>query len=62
MKNQTFPIRINKYLAAKNNSTRREADELISKKRVYINGKLAMLGNKVERGDKVEVRFRVKKE
>ncbi len=62
MENQTFPMRINKYLAVKNNSTRREADELISKKRVYINGKLVALGNKVEKGDKVEVRFRVKKE
>lgn len=62
MEELIFPIRINKYLAAKRSCTRREADELIKKKRVYINDKLAMLGNKVEKGDKVDVRFRVKKE
>jgi 23S rRNA pseudouridine2604 synthase len=62
MEELNFPIRINKYLAAKRSCTRREADELIEKGRVLINGKTAMLGNKVEKGDKVEVRFRVKKE
>ncbi len=50
------PIRINKYLALKNFSTRRGADELIEKKRVLINGRLAVLGDKVAEGDVVEVR------
>jgi pseudouridine synthase len=52
----TFPMRINKYLAMKGTSTRREADELIKKKFVIINGQLAQLGDKVEATDVVEVR------
>jgi len=56
-----FPMRINKYLASKNYCTRREADELITKGKVFINGKLAVLGDKVSETDKVEVKFRQKK-
>jgi len=48
--------RINKYLADQNVSTRRGADELIKGKKVFINGKLAVLGDQVAEGDKVEVR------
>ncbi|MDQ3089691.1 MAG: pseudouridine synthase [bacterium] len=51
-----FPIRINKYLALKNYSTRRGADELIEKRQVLINGRFAVLGDKVLDGDVVEVR------
>ncbi|MEI7810016.1 MAG: pseudouridine synthase [bacterium] len=51
-----FPMRINKYLAYKNISTRRGADELIEKGQVFINGKKALLGSKVNETDKVEVR------
>lgn len=51
-------MRINKYLAAKKYSTRRGADELISKGRVYINGKPASLGDKVKESDVVEVKVR----
>ncbi len=43
-----YPIRINKYLALKNYSTRIGADELIKKGKVLINGKKATLGQKVE--------------
>ena len=50
------PTRINKYLADKKISTRRGADELVKNKKVFINGKLAVLGSKVEEQDKVEVR------
>lgn len=57
---EQFPMRINKYLALKKHSTRRGADELISKKQVLINGRLAVLGDKVNETDKVEVRFRGK--
>lgn len=53
---EKYPIRINKYLALKNISTRKGADKLVSEKKVFINGKLALLGSKVEKGDKVEVR------
>ena len=57
MEKPDFPMRINKYLALKSGSTRRAVDELIKKKRVFINGKLAMLGDKVGERDKVEMKF-----
>jgi len=52
----SFPIRINKYLALKKISTRRDADKLVANKKVFINGKLAMLGSKVNKNDVVEVK------
>lgn len=55
-----FPMRINKYLALKNYSTRRGADDIITSKKVFINGTLAVLGDKVNETDKVEVRYRGK--
>jgi len=51
-----YPMRINKYLALKGHSTRRGADELIDKHRVLINGRIAVLGDKVNETDKVEVK------
>lgn len=51
-----YPMRINRYLAAQGAATRRGADELIEKRRVYINGRVALLGDKVDEGDEVEVR------
>jgi len=51
-----YPMRINKYLALKQISTRRGADELIADKKVFINGKLALLGSKINETDTVEVR------
>jgi 23S rRNA pseudouridine2604 synthase len=53
---EEYPMRINKYLALKNISTRRGADELIQKKQVFINGKIAVLGSKINENDKVEVK------
>ena len=55
-KSEVYPMRINKYLALKNYSTRRGADSLIEKKMVFINGKHAVLGDKVQASDKVTVR------
>ncbi len=52
----TYPMRINKYLALKKISTRRGADELIRQQKVFINGKRAVLGSKVDEGDKVELK------
>ncbi len=52
----SYPMRINKYLARKGFSTRRGADELIEKKRVILNGRLAVLGDKVSETDIVELR------
>jgi len=49
-------MRINKYLAFKKISTRRGADELVADKKVFINGKLALLGSKVNESDIVEVK------
>lgn len=60
MEKSDFPMRINKYLAFKKHSTRRGADELIKEKKVFINGKLAVLGDKVNEKDEVDVRFRGK--
>ncbi len=51
-----YPMRINKYLALKKISTRRGADELVRQNKVYINGKLAELGDKVSANDRVEVK------
>ena len=51
-------MRINRYLAQKKQTTRRGADELIKKGQVFINGKLAVLGDRVAENDQVEVRWR----
>ncbi len=51
-----FPMRINKYLAWKGFSTRKGADELIQKRAVTINGRLAILGDQVQESDNVELR------
>src|ERR1700690_3075309 len=55
-----YPMRINKYLAMKKYCTRREADEVIKKGKVFINGKLAVLGDKVSQKDVVDVKWRAK--
>jgi 23S rRNA pseudouridine2604 synthase len=52
----SFPMRINKYLAHKGVATRTGADELIKSHKVLINGKVAVLGDKVLETDMVEVR------
>lgn len=49
-------MRINKYLAHEGVSTRRGADELIARGKVLINGRVALLGEKVNKSDKVELR------
>ena len=48
--------RINKYLSEVGYCSRREADELIKEGEVNINGKIAEIGTKVEKGDQVEVK------
>ncbi|MEI7425269.1 MAG: S4 domain-containing protein, partial [Candidatus Staskawiczbacteria bacterium] len=62
MEKIVYPIRINKYLAYKNICARREADDLISQKKVKINGKIAILGDKVNENDKVVVDSNVKRD
>lgn len=51
-------MRINKYLAFKGYSTRKDADTLIERGLVRINGKTALLGQKVEASDVVDVRYK----
>jgi len=51
-----YPMRINKYLAQHNHGTRRGVDELIEKGQVFLNGRKAVLGDKVQESDSVEVR------
>src|SRR3989344_8747793 len=57
---ELWPMRINKYLALKGYATRREADEIVKQKKVFINGKLAVLGDKVKETDTIEVKYRGK--
>ena len=49
-------MRINKYLAREGVATRRAADELVARGKVLLNGRVAVLGEKVNKGDKVELR------
>ncbi len=49
-------VRINKYLAREGVATRRGADELVARGKVLVNGRVALLGEKVNYGDKVELR------
>jgi 23S rRNA pseudouridine2604 synthase len=60
MENLVYPMRINRYLAKKNFCSRREADVLISKGIVTINGKRASLGDRVLESDAVEVNAQAK--
>ena len=46
-------MRINKYIAAQGWASRREADMLISEKKVLVNGKPAVLGQQVSDADTV---------
>ena len=48
-------IRINKFLSEAGFCSRRGADKIILQGRVYINGKIAVLGSKVSRDDLVKV-------
>ena len=50
-----YPIRINRYLAEKQYCSRRMADKLIAEGKVLVNGKRAVIGQKINETDKVEV-------
>jgi 23S rRNA pseudouridine2604 synthase len=54
--NDLYPMRLNKYLAHQGTASRREADALIEQGLVFINGTVAALGQKVERGDTVTMK------
>ncbi|MDD5083416.1 MAG: pseudouridine synthase [Candidatus Moranbacteria bacterium] len=55
-----YPMRLNRHLAIKNFSSRREADRLIEKGLVTINGVTAKVGDKVKETDTVEVDGKLK--
>ena len=55
----SYPMRINRYLALNNYSSRREADTLIAKGVVMINGKKAKIGDKVNETDVITVNMKV---
>ncbi len=50
-----YPVRINRYLLLKQFCSRREADRLIEQGKVTINGVVAVLGQQVHEGDRVEL-------
>jgi len=52
-----YPIRINKYLARQGYSTRKDADRLVEEGLVIVNGKPAVIGQKVDERDVIEVRY-----
>lgn len=54
-------MRINKYLALNKYSTRKGGDELVRNRKVFINGRVAVLGDKVGKGDKVDVKSDARK-
>ncbi len=54
--------RINKFLAETYSVARRKADELISAGKVFVNGRKAVLGDKIGANDTVELRQKVKKD
>lgn len=56
-----YPIRINRYLYLTDVSSRREADRLIEGGQVFVNGKKAVLGQKIEKTDVVELSDKAKK-
>lgn len=53
-----FPMRLNKFLAHAGASSRREADGLIEGGKVLVNGRKAVLGDKVNEGDTVAVQMK----
>lgn len=50
-----IPLRLNKYMADLGMASRREADALIEAGKVKVNGKKAVLGQKVTSADTVEI-------
>ncbi len=55
MENIPYPVRINRYLALMGEATRRGADTLIEERKVSINGRIAVLGDMVQKGDAVKI-------
>lgn len=58
MTNESNSTRLNKYISESGICSRREADGYIEQGRVFINGRRAIIGDKVFGGDKVSVNGR----
>lgn len=48
---EDFPMRLNRFLALRGIATRRDADDMIRRGQVMLNGKVALLGDKVTHPD-----------
>jgi 23S rRNA pseudouridine2604 synthase len=59
--NIPYPIRVNRYLYLNNICSRREADRLISQKKVWINNRLAVLGDKINKNDEIRIEKQTEK-
>ena len=57
--NYEYPIRLNRFMYLTGVSSRRQADRFIEQGLVFINGKPAELGQKVNQGDTVEISQKV---
>jgi 23S rRNA pseudouridine2604 synthase len=57
-KKERYPLRINKYLAKERKLTRRGADELVAQGRVFVNKVQAKLGEMINEGDIVDVKYK----
>ncbi len=55
------PIRLQKHLSEQGICSRREAEQMIQNKRIKINGKIALLGDKISPNDIVEIDNEVQK-
>jgi 23S rRNA pseudouridine2605 synthase len=53
--NHDQPVRLNKLVAQATGQARRQVDELINKQRIKVDGKLAVLGQKVTSTQSVEI-------
>lgn len=60
--NNTFPMRLNKYMSFVGMCSRKEADKLIEGGKVLVNGKVATLGTKIEKKDNVTLKGQNTKE
>lgn len=61
MESIEYPVRLNRYLYLKNYCSRRQADIFIEKGLIHINGKKAVLGQKVFEGDIIEIDGQIEK-
>ena len=55
IKTNSQNIRLHKYLSEKGFGSRRSIEKLISIKKIFVNNKIAILGQKVSIGDKIKI-------